>query len=302
MVTLQQTIGITSFYGLGEPVAIERLSSGYSNENYKLQTAKGTFLFRICREKDEKEILHEMKVLERLSEVKFPAAYPLKDREGKYIFHGSMGLITIFDFIEGHEPVISPETVQEAGRAVAQLNSFKDWQALERKNALSLDLCYRNIEGFGTSRYEHPGIFDYFREETEFLDGPLKEKLPRGLVHGDVFPDNTIFQGHKLAAILDFEEVCTDHFLYDVGVTINGFCFRENRLDPEIMDIFLRAYNTIRPLTEKENELLPYYIQWGAHAMIAWHLKHLLMNEDPRKKERLRYFMDRVVRLRKEME
>lgn len=302
MVTLKEIARVTSLYELGEPVAVKRLSSGYSNENYELRTAKGTFLYRICREKDEKEILHEMKVLEKLREIDFPAAYPLKDQVGNYIFHDRLDMITLFDFIEGHEPEITPETVQEIGEAVARLNSIQDWRSFERKNALSLDLCHRNIGNFDTSRFQYPAIFEYFREETEYLEGPLQEPLPRGLVHGDVFPDNTLFQGHKLAAILDFEEVCTDHLLYDVGVTINGFCFRDNRLDRELMNIFLDAYSRIRPLSENENELLPYYIQWGAHAMIAWHLKHLLVKEEPRKLERLHYFMDRVMKLREEME
>ena len=289
---------VLSNYNIGTLLEFNLMKSGYANRNYRIITDGGTYLLRICMEKKEEDILHEMKVLESLREVNFPAAYPLARNDGDYITLADIGRIVIYDFIEGKEPALNSRSVGSVARASAQLNNYPKWRELRRKNALNMELCRSVIDSFGISTYDYPDIFDYFIEETEMLSKPLSEKLPVGLIHGDIFPDNTIYKGDELLAIVDFEEVCTDKLLIDVGVTINGFCFVDNRLVPELLETFLAEYGSVRPLSLKEHELLPFYIRWGAHAMIGWHLKHLLWKREPLKENRARFFMERVTRLR----
>ena len=82
-------------------------------------------------------------------------------------------------------------------------------------------------------------------------------------------------------------------------MAINGFCFAENDINEILLTTFLKEYDKIRPLTEKEWKLLPYYIQWGAHGMISWHLRHYLMfKENPKQLKRVTELMNRVKRLR----
>ncbi|MCP4692991.1 MAG: hypothetical protein GY859_33425, partial [Desulfobacterales bacterium] len=55
----------------------------------------------------------------------------------------------------------------------------------------------------------------------------------------------------------------------------------------------------VRPLSDMEFELLPCYIQMGAHAMIYWHLKYDLLNHpDARQLARVQEHIDRVRALR----
>jgi len=289
---------VLSTYNIGTLLEFNLMKSGYANRNYRIITDAGTYLLRVCKEKKEEEILHEMKILGSLREIDFPAAYPLARDDGGFITRNELGFIVIYDFIEGNEPELNRRSVASVARAAAQLNIYPKWEGLRKENALSIELCRSVIDSFGKTKYDYPDLFDYFIEETEMLAKPLSEKLPKGLIHGDIFPDNTIYGGNDLLAIVDFEEVCTDSLLIDVGVTINGFCFRDNRLVPELLDVFLSEYGSVRPLSAKESELLPYYIRWGAHAMIGWHLKHLVRKTDPRKEERARFFMERIKRLR----
>jgi len=290
---------ITKFYDICDIRSLTRLHSGYANINYKLCTNTGDFLLRIFTEKSIEDINHEIAVLKYLQEEKFPAAFPVARSDGKYLTRGPYGNIVLYDFIEGNEGLINPKTVSVIARTAARLHLLKGCETLEKENSLSIDLAEKTISRFGSSKYKYPEIFDYFCEETQYLTWVLLEKLPRGLVHGDIFPDNTLWDGDRLIAVVDFEEVCTDHFLYDIGVTINGFCFTDNRFNLELKDVFLKEYNSIRKMEPRELELLPYYIQWGAHAMICWHLMHLLDTEDQRKMARLRFFMERVRDLRR---
>ena len=310
-------------YELGRARSLERQPGGYANMNFRLVTEskdsgneeieKGggnqwedgcrmrtrEVLLRICTEKTVEDVGYEMRVMEKLRSINFQAAYPIQRRDGGFLTDHMLGTMVIYEFIQGNEPECNEETVGEIARAVAVLNSMKGWGELRRRNALSIELCREVLSGFNVAPCHYPDIFQWFREETDHLEDALKEDLPVGLIHGDIFPDNTMFQGNSLQAILDWEEVCTDKLLIDVGVTINGFCFPGNRLDHKLMDTFLREYQLIRELAQRERELLPSYIRWGALAMIAWHLKYLMHEKDPKKMERVKMFMDRLKALKK---
>lgn len=286
-------------YDLGIAKAAKRLTSGYTNINYQITTDKDNYLYRIYAEKPVEDILYEIRLMESLKQVKFPTAFPIKRKNDKFVTNTKFGSVLIYQFIAGNEPAINKETVKEIASAVAKLNSFKNWRKFRKKNPQDFNECQKIIKKFPTAKNKYPELFEYFIEETKFLSKALNEKVHQGLVHGDVFPDNTIFKENKLAAIIDFEEACTDNLLYDIGVTINGFCFIENNLDQKLLTIFLTEYNKIRKLSGKEERLLPYYIQWGAHAMIGWHLSRLLGKKLSKNLRRANYLMRRVQRLRK---
>jgi len=287
-------IEILNNYNIGEFRDIKSLSSGYANTNFKVTTDRGNFLLRICREKSEKDILYETKILGLLARTNFPAAYPIPKKDSGYVCRYNSHRITFYTFIEGAEPDVNTATVREIAKAVAVINSYVDWKEVEKENAITIELCRELILKFPTAPHQYPDIFDFFTKETDYLYEPLKEVIPAGLVHGDIFPDNTIFDGGRLVAIIDFEEVCTDNLLFDVGVTINGFCFVGNRLQRDLLGTFLDNYNSVRPISTREYEVLPFYVRWGAFAMIYWHLKNLLVEKDQRKMERLLFFLERL--------
>jgi homoserine kinase type II len=314
--TLPDANAVLQHYDLGYALSLTRLHSGFANQNYKLTTNKKDVLLRVCREQSDENIQYEMTLLGRLRAIEFPAAFPLPRSDGEFLTslfndpfsRGSSdgtphtpfpgGTIVLYQFIPGEEPRSTPETVREIGIAIAQLNTLSEIEGLERRNGLDLALCQQVIGEYDCADYAYPSLFDAFKTETNLLEDALREDLPRGLIHGDAFPDNTIFQGNELRAILDWEEACTDTLLIDVGVTINGFCFPGNELDGELLLAFLGGYESVRILTERERKLLPYFIRWGAHCLIAWHLAHIIHEPDPRKLERAMMFTERLAKLK----
>lgn len=290
---------IFSRYDLGEVKSVSDVSIGYSNVNYRVETEKGIFLYRLCKQQGPEHIRREIDMLNALAEIRFPAAYPIRRKDGLYINPTDKGPVVVFQFIPGREPDVNPETAAEAARAAARLNSFPDWRPFRLKNKLNIENCIRFIDVFESAPNQHPELFDYFIEQTEYLREPMEVPAPEGLIHGDLFPDNTIFRGNRLAAVIDFEDSCTDKLVYDVGMTINGFCFPGNRLNLDLLAIFITAYTRIRPLSRLEYELLPCYMQMGAHVMIYWHLKYDLLNRpNERQLIRVHELMNRVKAMR----
>ncbi len=291
---------VEDFYGLiviGQPV---NLSLGYANENYKLETNKGPFLFRLCKQQPLDLIKFEVQLMGALKKIDFPTAYPVADQQGNFIHVAQPYYWMLFEFKEGTTPVANHEVVTEMGMCTGQLSTLGTIQGLNKKNAVHINTCDQIIAEWERATVDLSTIKAYYIEQSNFLKPFLKEDLPQGIVHGDMFPDNTLFKGNELVAIVDFEEACQDYLLFDVGMTINGFCFKNNVLDQDLMQAFLKAYATKRTLSQKEKELLPIYIQWGAHGMLTWHLRNnLLYTYLDKQLDRVVELKERVEKLRK---
>lgn len=291
---IQQTI--LPRYDLGEFQSVTILSAGYANENYKLVTDKGSTLCRVVKQKTKQQLMQELQLLNFLKSKDFPTAYPIPQSNAGYINEDEGRLVVLYDFLPGTEPKLNEQTSRSIGDAVGMLNGLYIENVLQRPNEISLDKCDRLISLFTNANNSLAPILSYFEEETKQLKEPLATILPKGLVHGDVFTDNTVFCGNELSGIIDFEEACIDQLLFDVGITINGFCYPENKLNETLLNTLLKAYHNRRPLEPVEWELLPWFIRWGAHSQIYWHLYYGLLDH-PNKKQ-----MQRVGELMKRVE
>ena len=89
---------------------------------------------------------------------------------------------------------------------------------------------------------------------------------PRGLIHSDLFRDNTLFVGNQLTGILDFYEMNHDELLFDVAISINDFCteYPSLELNEDKAIAFLTAYDAIRRLTDDERACLEIYLAMAA--------------------------------------
>lgn len=109
--------------------------------------------------------------------------------------------------------------------------------------------------------------------------------LPLGLIHGDLFRDNTLFVEDTVTAVLDFSEVCHDHLLLDVAITVNDFCRQWPSATPDATrrTAFLDGYETARPLLDCEKAALPVFL--AVAAMRFW-LSRLDIGERNRRENR----------------
>ncbi len=286
-------------YPLGSLKSYEILKQGFANENYKIVTGKGTFLFRISRQQLPENLEKEHMMLAVLKNGHFPTAYPVPDKTGKTLQTINGILVSLYDFIEGSTPELCPETVVQTASALARLHAVDVTRIPEKVNSISPQKVINLVKRFSVSTNPLPDVFKLFTRIWQQVEPHLHEKLPVGLIHGDVFPDNTLFAGNKLKAIIDFEEFCIDTLLFDVAMCINGFCFVNNRLDQNLLEIFLQAYNQKRSLEKTEKELLPHYIRWTALSMVSWHLQyHLMFKPNVRQEKRVRELLDRISHLK----
>jgi len=289
---------ILSAYPLGCLKSYEALKQGFANENYCIVTENGTFLFRIQQQLTVEDIEKEHQILRILKSIDFPAAYPVPDKTGKTLHVVDGHPVSLYDFVVGKTPELNSETVAEVATTLALLHTVDTVTLPKKQNSIRPEDVPHLIKRFSAAPNPLPNIFDLFTRLWIQLEPFLHQKLPTGLIHGDVFPDNTLFEGNKLKAIIDFEQLSIDQLLFDVAMCINGFCFTDNRLNPLLLEVFLYAYNQKRPMENIEKELLQPYIQWTALGMASWHLRyHLIFRADNRQEKRVWELLERVVHL-----
>ena len=238
-----------------------------------------------------------MELLNGLKGIVFPTAYPIARDNGEYVTKLPIGFVVLYDFIQGQHPMLGITQAHSIGEALGKLSIFKPSEDLKRANTININGCLQLAHALDNATNPLPDIFKYFKTHTEYFKTRVDIGLPKGLIHADVFPDNTIFDGENLKAIIDFEEACWDELLFDLAMAINGFCFPDNELSYPFLESILNGYQLKRKLTSAEWEALSIYIAWAAHGMLRWHLERLSQIPSQRQEQRVRELMNRVIEI-----
>ena len=117
----------------------------------------------------------------------------------------------------------------------------------------------------------HIPYTDYrlLRDSVESVGSLLRRedvrRLPRGIVHGDVFRNNVLFSERGLTGVVDFHHASAGYWIYDLAVVANDWCNDGGGvLDFDRTIAMLRAYNAIRPLKPTELWHFPMFALYAA--------------------------------------
>jgi homoserine kinase type II len=124
-----------------------------------------------------------------------------------------------------------------------------------------------------------PGLDVSAADDLETLARIWPKDLPRGVIHADLFPDNTLLMGDKLGGVIDFYFACTDFLAYDLAVALNAWCFEPRGMfNLTKGKAMIAGYESVRPLTPAERDALPTLARGAAMRFFATRLHD--WNED----------------------
>lgn len=264
---------IVTQYPIGTSVKLEEIPGGFGNSNFKLTTTDGEFLLKICDEKDSAELNLQIALLQHLHQHRYPTVYPLLTKAQNHLIHETFGSVMLYPFLQGEEPLPSRNILARLGEALAKLHCIPPIAGLPRF-AMGISQMYPFFQEVEDTEFvTHPFVAS-LKSQLEEIEPSLNASLPTGLLHGDLFLDNTLFDGEEMVAILDFEEGCYDTLLIDVGMTIIGCCYTsDHQLNLGVVRRFLAAYNATRPLTEKEWKHLDCFVHYAALSIAFWRFR-----------------------------
>ena len=300
---------IVEDFGLGDVVAFTGVQDGSVNTHYLLETRKGRSYIKIDEVKSELEVKQEMELLSYLRQHAFPCLQPLKDKRGRYYHEFHRKYLSVNRFVDGVQlPVeaLNPGQLEALGRALSQLHLIGKGYKKGGENRFGftrMGMTYREVRRELPSHLKN--IVRVLDDEFSYLDNYLDNNLPKGIIHGDLFPDNVKFKGSKLAGIMDFEAACRGKFIYDLATAVNALCYTEGSYRIERFEALINGYESLRPLSLPEWDSFPNELRFSALRFTVTRLKDFFLrkiDENQRTPKDFKEFFDRLLILRREKE
>lgn len=294
-------------YGLGKLVLSDGVAHGSVNTHYLLDTTRGRFLLKIDEVKSELEVKREIDLLVFLKKHAFPCPQPLVDRKGRQYRELGGKCISLYRHIDGDmiEPgELTLNQLENAGRVLADLHIIGKGYKKGIDNRFSFDRIfelYRDVRDKLPSYFKR--IVRTLDEEVEYLHYYLEGKLPKGIIHGDLFCDNLLFKGEKVNGVLDFEASCRGKFVFDLATAVNALCFDEGRYQLRRFEALIAGYESLRTLSLAEWDAFPNELRFSALRFTVTRLKDFFlqpMEERFREGKDFQEFYDRLRILRRE--
>jgi homoserine kinase type II len=260
---------IAAGFALGAVRSWRAIAAGTINSNFDVITDRGRWFIRVNEGKDEDDVIWEGALCAHLAARGAPVPVPLPTSSARHLVHRGL-LVSAFAWIDGAHRAPHQVTADDAravGAALATLHTAGDDFAGERRAGIYTWPKIRGrYDGFRGSA--DPALADAIAllgDELAWLEreAATRAAARRGVIHGDLFRDNVLWQGPALVAILDFEQASEGSFAYDLAVTINDWCWDPGpRLD--VARALLDGYQRVRPLDAAERRALPVEVRAAA--------------------------------------
>ena len=267
-VSLDEASEVIGLAGFTELISIEKLDGGWANSNYKLSLSDGTKLvLKIWNEQHEDRVEYLLGITTYLSELGIPTPKPISFNNNEYLIMKNNLPWTILPFIDGEWLGNDYQSLFTLGQIQANMHLAVPPKNLECDFSMGITL-FDKLFKIADER----NCWDDFlltlkssRSIYEKLD-----KLPKGIIHGDLFPDNVIRQNDGNLFLLDFEEVCNDILAFDLAMTFVGFGWEEGEPINDRWVAILEGYQSVRKLTIEELDALPDLHKLATLSIAAW--------------------------------
>jgi len=298
---------IVEEFTLGDLVNFTGMRTGSVNTHYLIETKRGKFFLKIDEVKSEVEAKQEIDLLLHLRKQNFPCVQPLKTKSGRFHLDLQGKCLTVTRHIDGAElPVESLNSthLNALGHALANLHligrSYK--KGIDNRFGYNrIVAIYREVRRQLPSHLKN--IVRVLDDEFSYLESYLDNNLPKGIIHGDLFPDNVKFKGNRLTGIMDFEAACRGKLIYDLATAVNALCFLEDRYRIDRFEALISGYETLRPLSLPEWDSFPNELRFSALRFTVTRIKDFYLrqaDDSQRIYKDFKEFYDRLLILRRE--
>ncbi len=251
-------------YTIGDLIELRGIAAGIENTNYFITTTGGRYVLTLFEKLTAQELPYYLNLMAHLAERGVPSAHPVASRAGNYLGALNGRPAALVARLEGSD-LAAPAAAHCAavGATLARLHLA----------GLSYAATMDNPRGPKWWKAVMPDILPFLsaedsvllREEVRFQSSYRLSDLPRGVIHADLFRDNVLFAGERVAGVIDFYFACTDVLLYDVAIAVNDWCIAaDGALDTKRTRAFLDAYAAVRPYTPVERGAWPVMLRAGA--------------------------------------
>ena len=308
--TLSEVQDILKIYSLGEVKEITPLSYGISNSNFKVLVINNSqskpFLLKISNDKNKSELNEEQEILHFLKKAGFPLSIsPLKTIDQATIFSYKNYIGAIYPFVEGITPKPEKETCFQIGKALGKLHSLKKESFsnynIRKHKTIGFELPF--ISNFVLDKDCPPKFKEYFWDLfPKGIDSLINEPFEEGIMHGDLYYDNTLFKDKNIITLLDFEQAGLGPLILDLGISISGTSLIDGKISTSLAEKFVEGYEKERLLSSIEKKSLNSFILLGLFSISLWRIYRFKFGElDSKKADSYIELLERASSFKKEL-
>ena len=260
-------------YNIGELISFSGITEGIENSNFYIKTSLGNFILTIFEKRvDIKDIPFFIKIMLHLNKNGYYCPKPICDKNKEFLKELRGKPTIIVNFLEGKaKNNITIENCNQVGSSMGLMHLYSKDFKIQRDNSLSFKGWKTLIKNCSTAVPANvldklqPDLIKDIQNSFDFFVKFWPHDLPKGFIHGDLFPDNVFFINDKITGVIDFYFSCTDILTYDLAIAVNAWCFdnKHNFLEKNYQSL-LSGYSSKRKLSEDENFFLPLLCQAAA--------------------------------------
>ncbi|WP_406827232.1 phosphotransferase enzyme family protein [Pedobacter sp. KACC 23697] len=247
------------------------------SDTYILENQNHKYIFKIYRDAHRKrnEIEAEVELLNILKANGHSVSYPIKDARGKQIqqFNAIEGLRNgvLLSYAPGKVILdLEDRHLIQLGSDIAKLHQSTSSIKLKhpRPTFNFETTLFKPLKDLESHFSEMQEEYEYLRNISEKVVQKFKEfdtsKFSYGYCHYDFFPKNFHFDEQEKITFFDFDFAGEGYLINDLMSFLNHYFFHQlnNLISKEQaekdFDIFLNAYQKVRPLTADELKAIPY--------------------------------------------
>ena len=256
--------GWLSRYALGQLVELKGIAAGVTNTNYFVTTTHGRYVLTIFETLKLEELPYYLTLMSHLARHGVACPAPLADHTDQFASLLAGKPACLVSCLSGAD-INQPSAIQcrAVGEMLAQMHVASATFPRKMKNPRGP----RWWSETATAMYPYMDAADAasLREEVQFQDSHRFDHLPSGVIHADLFKDNVLMDGDKIAGFIDFYYACNDILLYDVAIAFNDWTrLEDGSICPERATALLAGYQSVRPLTAEEIRAWPVMLRAAA--------------------------------------
>ena len=251
-------------YSVGRLESLEPIKAGIENSNFFVTTTQGRYVLTLFERLPADELPFYLDLMAHLARHGIPCPAPIADLSDKYLQHLNGKPAALVSRLPGRS-LDQPREAEctELGALLARMHlagrSYPGY--LENPRGPK---WWRFAAG-EVRRFLDSAKLSLLEDELAFQAQHRFPDLPRGPVHADLFRDNALFEGGRIAGVVDFYFAGVDCLLFDIAVCANDWCLEANfQLEKKRTQALLEAYEGVRPLTPLEREAWPVMLRAAA--------------------------------------
>ena len=249
--------GILAAFSLTGYRAHRPIAVGTINTNVRVETADGPLFLRINEGKSQGDVRREAAIVAHAAARGVPTPVPRADAAGALFARWGTELVSLFPWVAGRtlaRAELAPAHAAAVGDALARLHLASDGypdQSPGRYEPPEIDARLARIAAL--ARPELGPAVAVLAPELAQLRAERIAGVPLGIIHGDLFVDNVLYDDTgALTALIDFEQASWGRLAYDLAVTTLAFGYGRDDFRPEIVRALIDAYVAARPVNDAE--------------------------------------------------